>query len=190
MNTISRQDNPNFELKEIPESLKPSYFPTLNGIRGIAIVLVIMSHLRLSIQPWYYVWFNGDLGVNFFFVLSGFLITTLCLKEKILTGDLSLKNFYLRRILRIFPLAYFYLLVILILNYWLNLKIPAFQFLGAAFFILSLSYFRKHDLKAPIGSLGALIVLPHCIISPGGCTLTNFEVLGCRRFSPAAFTCF
>jgi peptidoglycan/LPS O-acetylase OafA/YrhL len=145
-----------FAITGIPPALKPSYLPSLNGIRGVAITLVLLSHLRLSAAGWYHTVFNGDLGVNIFFVLSGFLITTLCLKEKALTGTLSLKKFYLRRILRIFPVAYLYLLVVALLNYWLNLNIPLFQFLGAGFYILNLSYFRSHDLKAPIGHFWSL----------------------------------
>lgn len=49
----------------------------------------------------------GDLGVSFFFVLSGFLITYLLLKEKAITGNVSVKQFYVRRMLRIWPLYFF-----------------------------------------------------------------------------------
>jgi peptidoglycan/LPS O-acetylase OafA/YrhL len=147
------------DITSVPEALQPNYLFSLNGIRGIAIILVVMSHLQLcrnSYYDYYQMFFNGQLGVGIFFVLSGFLITTLCLKEKIVTGDLSLKKFYTRRILRIFPVAYLYLAVILVLNYWLNLKIPAFQFLGAAFYILNLSYFRRHESSALLGHYWSL----------------------------------
>ncbi|HRG37994.1 MAG TPA: acyltransferase, partial [Bacteroidia bacterium] len=50
---------------------------------------------------------NGSLGVNFFFVLSGFLITFLLIEEKKLNGQVNLKNFWIRSILRIWPLFYF-----------------------------------------------------------------------------------
>jgi peptidoglycan/LPS O-acetylase OafA/YrhL len=49
---------------------------------------------------------NGNLGVNFFFVLSGFLITFLLVKEKEITGRIQVNKFYIRRILRIWPLFY------------------------------------------------------------------------------------
>lgn len=62
----------------------------------------------------------------------------------------------MRRILRILPLAYFFLIVVILLNFIFNLQIPAFQFLGAAFFILNLSYFRSHDLKPAIGHFWSL----------------------------------
>lgn len=58
----------------------------------------------------------GDLGVRIFFVISGFLITTLLLKELDGTGDISLRRFYFRRTLRIFPPFYFYLAVMLLIS--------------------------------------------------------------------------
>lgn len=149
-NFIAFKEKLSADITSIPEVLQRNYLFSLNGIRGIAIILVVMAHLRLygdgnRYYNYYLIFFNGSLGVEFFFVLSGFLITTLCLKEKIVTGNLSLKRFYTRRILRIFPVAYLYLAFILVLNFWLNLKIPAFQFLGAAFYILNFSYFGKHS---------------------------------------------
>ena len=59
---------------------------------------------------------DGNFGVNVFFVISGFLITTLLIAEENKTGAISLKNFYLRRIFRIFPAYYFVLLVYFILQ--------------------------------------------------------------------------
>ncbi len=58
----------------------------------------------------------GDLGVRIFFVISGFLITTLLLKELDRTGEISLRKFYFRRTLRIFPPFYFYLGVMLLIS--------------------------------------------------------------------------
>jgi peptidoglycan/LPS O-acetylase OafA/YrhL len=77
--------------------------PSLDGLRGIAVALVIFYHfgLTLGFYP-----LPGYLGVMMFFVLSGFLITWLLLKESGKTGDISLKQFYIRRTLRIFPAFY------------------------------------------------------------------------------------
>lgn len=158
-NFITFKETLSADITSVPEALQPSYLFSLNGVRGIAIILVVMSHLQLcrnSYYDYYQMFFNGQLGVNIFFVLSGFLITTLCLKEKVITGDLSLRKFYTRRILRIFPVAYLYIAVVLVLNYWLNLKIPTFQFLGAAFYILNLSYFRRHESSALLGHYWSL----------------------------------
>src|SRR4051812_3227202 len=101
------------DIEVTPPVLQNSYYPSLDGLRGIAILLVVVSHFNLISIPYYDVIFNGKLGVLIFFVLSGFLITTLCIKEKVATKTISLKNFYIRRALRIFPVAYLFLLVLL-----------------------------------------------------------------------------
>ena len=79
------------------------YFPELDGIRAICIIGVVGSHLADS-AAWH--WLSGGLGVNVFFVLSGYLITMLALREEQVRGQLSLSAFYVRRTLRIFPLYY------------------------------------------------------------------------------------
>lgn len=90
------------------------YFPNLNGLRFIAAFLVIIHHLEqfLSIFGKNNSWNNptiqiiGKLGVTLFFVLSGFLITYLLLVEDRSVGTINIKDFYIRRILRIWPLYY------------------------------------------------------------------------------------
>lgn len=89
--------------------------PSLNGLRAISILLVVFSHVAyrnfgVPDAP------GGQLGVNIFFVISGFLITLLLLKEEANTGTVSLRNFFTRRCLRIFPVFYFLLLVYFILQ--------------------------------------------------------------------------
>jgi peptidoglycan/LPS O-acetylase OafA/YrhL len=89
----------------------------------------------------------GILGVYIFFVISGFLITTLLLKEKLKTRTISLKKFYSRRTLRIFPLAYLYILLVLGLNFALGLKIPGMDFFLATFYLANLAqFFNVHYL--------------------------------------------
>ena len=89
------------------------YFPNLNGVRAIAAFMVIIFHIELikcefGIKNFLgYTHLGGDLGVILFFVLSGFLITYLLMEEEKLTNKISLKNFYIRRILRIWPLYFF-----------------------------------------------------------------------------------
>ena len=90
-----------------------NYFHGLNGLRFFAAYLVVIHHsehilLKNSIQNLkaYSIFNNGGLAVNFFFVLSGFLITYLLLKEIKLTSNIAVKKFYVRRILRIWPLYY------------------------------------------------------------------------------------
>src|SRR5438552_4153503 len=83
-----------------------SRIPQLDGIRGVAILLVIMVHVSdkypsLHLQ---YLFGNGWMGVDLFFVLSGFLITGILVDTK--QSDDYFKNFYARRCLRIWPLYY------------------------------------------------------------------------------------
>lgn len=86
-----------------------AHIPSLDGIRAIAVMLVFLAHAGLShVVP-------GGFGVTLFFFLSGFLITTLLRREFEATDSISLRNFYLRRIYRIFPPMYLVLLVILAL---------------------------------------------------------------------------
>lgn len=94
------------------------YFKGLNGLRFLAAYLVLMHHAEDVKEKYglfnfneYSLFNNGGLAVTFFFVLSGFLITYLLLKEIHLTQDVSIRKFYVRRILRIWPL--YYLLVFL-----------------------------------------------------------------------------
>jgi len=76
------------------------YFPVLDGVRAISILLVFTAHIdRLFWEN-----LHGSTGVTFFFVLSGFLITTLALREEEQTGRLHIGRFYLRRTFRIYPL--------------------------------------------------------------------------------------
>ena len=73
------------------------YVPALDGLRALAVALTIFYHAEVPIA------WGGYLGVDMFFVLSGFLITTLLLEEIRDTGTISLKNFYVRRALRLYP---------------------------------------------------------------------------------------
>lgn len=81
------------------------FFRSLDGIRCISIIAVLWHHTHNS-SPTLPILKNGFLGVDMFFVLSGFLITTLLLREDEKTGTISLRQFYIRRSLRILPLYY------------------------------------------------------------------------------------
>src|SRR5947209_682548 len=93
------------------------YVPELDGIRAVSILLVIQVHVSPPFLPW----LAGYVGVVLFFVLSGYLITTLALREEDERGLVSLKAFYVRRCFRIFPLYYLtialYCLAILVLGF-------------------------------------------------------------------------
>ena len=83
-------------------------FGSLDGLRCLAIVPVIWHHSTPRPLPG--IWGKGPAGVDLFFCISGFLITTLLLREKARTGRLALGDFYRRRALRILPLYYAVLL--------------------------------------------------------------------------------
>jgi peptidoglycan/LPS O-acetylase OafA/YrhL len=84
------------------------HIPELDGVRALCILGVLSSHMADK-AVWH--WLSGGLGVNVFFVLSGYLITLLALREERANGSLSLGAFYVRRTLRIFPLYYLAVLV-------------------------------------------------------------------------------
>ncbi len=89
------------------------HLPALDGVRGIAILTVLLSHFLMreyfSVERTFYIVQNGWMGVDLFFVLSGFLITGILLDSREKPGYFS--GFYRRRVLRIFPLYYFVVLV-------------------------------------------------------------------------------
>jgi len=84
--------------------LDTKYFAGLDGLRCFSILAVIGYHANLTTTSLFQ---RGQFGVDLFFVISGFLITTLLLREQASTGRVSLSAFYLRRGLRIFPAYYF-----------------------------------------------------------------------------------
>lgn len=86
-----------------------TYYPALDGLRGIAIILVLLYHI-INFVPWFR---YGWVGVDLFFVLSGFLITEILLRSK---GEKRfIKNFYIRRALRLMPVYYLVVILVLIL---------------------------------------------------------------------------
>ena len=91
-----------------------NYRPDIDGLRAIAVLAVIVFHLNENWLP------SGFLGVDIFFVISGFLITTIIYQE-ILTKRFSFFHFYQRRVKRILPVFSFVILVTSLLSYWLFL---------------------------------------------------------------------
>ena len=95
--------------------------PSLDGLRAISILLVVVGH-------WAELRYHSDiagafanLGVRIFFIISGFLITTLLLKEHAKTSTISLREFYIRRAYRILPAAYVFMLAAFVI-FWRDLR--------------------------------------------------------------------
>jgi peptidoglycan/LPS O-acetylase OafA/YrhL len=107
------------------------YFPGLNGLRFVAAFMVMASHVEQlkkdehlpNLDSWPILGEAGQNGVCLFFVLSGFLITYLLLQEERVTGNISIGKFYIRRMLRIWPLYYLIVLLgFLVLPYCLQVS--------------------------------------------------------------------
>jgi peptidoglycan/LPS O-acetylase OafA/YrhL len=109
-------------------------FRSLDGLRAVSITLVLLDHLGI---PWrgkrldLGVGDYGHLGVVIFFVISGFLITSLLMTERSRKGRVSLTRFYARRALRIFPAAYCYIACVFALGLMGYVTIPTRDFAAA-----------------------------------------------------------
>ncbi|MCC6894384.1 MAG: acyltransferase [Anaerolineae bacterium] len=110
------------------------HFKGLNALRLYAALSVVIQHIMYSPHDWFGVpklpdvvgrfFINGTDAVHLFFVLSGFLITYLLLREREISGTVSVRKFYVRRVLRIWPLYY---TIILLVGLALPLIIPNFE---------------------------------------------------------------
>src|SRR5437868_1431161 len=95
--TLSAPAKPAPQEAVAPATIRLGYRPALDGFRGIAILLVLAVNSFLPIFR------GGFIGVDIFFVLSGFLITRLLIEEWTGAGSVDLKRFYARRALRLLP---------------------------------------------------------------------------------------
>jgi len=114
----------------------------LDGLRAISVATVIMSHAQIwqqlgisstSLRSI----FSAELGVRTFFALSGFLITFLLIREQDQTGRVSLLNFFARRVLRIFPLYFLAVSIVLYMGYIEWARIPDCTFIYAYTYTLN-----------------------------------------------------
>ncbi|WNM20221.1 acyltransferase family protein [Flavobacterium capsici] len=135
---------------------KPIYFSGLNGLRAIAAIAVVISHTTVALKS-----FNlnpyilgvsnfgkpmvlslAPYGVSMFFCLSGFLITYLLLAEK-KVSSISIKKFYMRRLLRIWPLYYLYIFIVILVMIIYGLSVDINSLLFYMFFSANIvAFFR------------------------------------------------
>ena len=105
--------------------MKLSYRPEIDGLRAVAVLSAIFYHAQISILD-FKVFKGGYIGVDIFFVISGYLITSLMLKELEANKNFSFLGFYERRCRRILPVLFFIILVFLPFS-WFYLIPPAFE---------------------------------------------------------------
>ena len=118
--------------------MKLTYRPEIDGLRAIAVGAVILYHAQITIlghQPFK----GGFIGVDIFFVISGYLITSIILKELITTDSFSFKHFYEKRIRRILPALLFVMLVSLPFAWIYLLPISLIDFLKSILYSLGFS---------------------------------------------------
>lgn len=149
---------------ERPQTRKPgsSLRADIQGLRALAVVAVVLDHL--------FHWPNGGfVGVDVFFVISGFLITGLLLREHDKTGTISFSGFYRRRIRRIMPAAVTVLAVTSAATYWIFSEARSRETIVDAFWSLLFSanwhfasigtdYFQAGGLVSPLQHFWSLAV--------------------------------
>jgi peptidoglycan/LPS O-acetylase OafA/YrhL len=131
------------------------HIPSLDGIRALAFCLVFVAHAWGAPL--------GMFGVTTFFFLSGFLITTLMRREQELSGSISLRNFYMRRSLRIFPPLYLTIgfILVLVVTRVLNEQVDSGSFFAASTFITNYWIIFKGLGNSGLGPLWSLAVEEH-----------------------------
>jgi len=125
--------------------------PSLDGLRALSIGLVLLEHLSgtthfpLSLaNVRQYMGDVGSFGVRIFFIISGFLITSLLIEERKKTGRISLKDFYVRRAFRIFPAAYVFLGVVFLLSRFGAIQLLPGDLLAAATYTMNFHQPQSH----------------------------------------------
>ena len=132
------------------------YVPALDGLRALSVCAVIAYHANVSFMP------GGFLGVEVFFVISGFLITTLLMEEQISTGRVSLRGFWLRRFRRLMPALFIMLLVTLVvISFFSTASAPDFRRDVLAGVAYVSNWWQIFGVDTPYFGSGTLPVLRH-----------------------------
>ena len=118
--------------------MKLTYRPEIDGLRAIAVVAVIIYHAQITILN-YQPFKGGFIGVDIFFVISGYLITSIILKELLATGSFSFKYFYERRIRRILPALLFVMTLTLPLGWMYLIPVSFIDFSKSILYSLGFS---------------------------------------------------
>lgn len=137
----------------IPDKLPytTGMLPSLDGWRAVSVILVLFAHSHPPPELRDIAFFCGSIGVRFFFVISGFLITWLLLRENNFQGKINLVAFYKRRAFRILPVYYFFLLIYAIAEFQTDSHISAWQWAANLTFTANYS-----EAEGPTGHLWTL----------------------------------
>jgi peptidoglycan/LPS O-acetylase OafA/YrhL len=117
--------------------MKISYRPEIDGLRAISVFAIIIYHANFFFDG--SLFSGGFIGVDIFFVISGYLITSLIIKEILKTNQFSFKYFYERRIRRILPVLFFIIIVTSITSYFILLPSSLIDLAKSVFSIIFFS---------------------------------------------------
>jgi hypothetical protein len=117
--------------------MKINYRPEIDGLRAIAVIAVIFYHAKINFFGYHFLQ-GGFIGVDIFFVISGYLITLIILKEFIVSGTFQFKYFYERRARRILPALLLMILLSIPVAYIYLLPNSFVDFSKSIFYILGL----------------------------------------------------
>jgi peptidoglycan/LPS O-acetylase OafA/YrhL len=134
--------------------------PALDGLRGVAVAIVVLSHVPFGLMPptaatlTFRRWVGGGwLGVDIFFVLSGFLITALLLAE---TPRIRFAAFYGRRALRLLPALWLMLIIVIGYQHLAQQFVREADYSGRQAFLYTYNWSQAHDPAKSLYSLGHL----------------------------------
>ena len=136
--------------------MQNKYIPGLNGLRAIAIMAVIAYHSKIQYLG-SYIFEGGFFGVDIFFIISGYLMTILIINEYKTNKIFSFKNFIIKRIKRIVPALFFWIIVALIFGYFFFL--PRYNIdlgksaLGSLIFLSNIYYYLNDTIYSDIANL-------------------------------------
>ena len=153
-----------YQATGVPEPENKRFYPALDGLRACAVLMVFAQHYVLMQIPGIWQW--GWAGVDVFFVLSGFLITGILFDTK--DSDHRFRNFYVRRTLRIFPLYYGVLLLVLLLTPFMHWNWNITWAYWPFYLQNYVRFFYSTRFAESGGTLEALVFLSFFCINPSG----------------------
>ena len=144
----------------VTNSVGSERLPCLDGLRALSIVIVLIGHFFYSGRGG-----GAALDVYVFFVISGFLITSLLFQERKKSGSVAVFDFYVRRFFRLFPVLALYVFVVLVCAFVLEKRFSFFEVFSVAFYFTNyyMSYLSLQgaELVLPFGVLWSLAVEEH-----------------------------